>query len=194
VEPYLLGYRLALGFDIYGRQQLPTHYISYQTDTLGAGLRLGFALREDLSLQARYSIYRQSIVLPNYLHDCNNINPDFISTFPTPGAFNNGNPATTFPGLAGTGTTKHQLLFQWRPRYRSRWAPERTGHPSSRPLIYNRLTTIAIRPRHGGFAQPGCRRRRRRVRFLRETADFQRYYGDQRGRRRAAPGAHDQRI
>ena len=37
-------------------------------------------LREDLSLQMRYSIYRQEIVLPNALHDCNNINPDFINT------------------------------------------------------------------------------------------------------------------
>ena len=66
VEPYLLGYRLALGLDLYAKQQLPTNFISYQTDTIGAGLRLGVALREDLALQLRYSIYRQEIVLPSY--------------------------------------------------------------------------------------------------------------------------------
>ena len=113
VEPFLLGYRLALGIDLYGKQQLPTNFISYQTDTIGANLRLGFALREDLSLQLRYSIYQSTIVLPTYLNNCNNINPDFINTFPTPTVFDvNGNPiggygssaATTFPGAAGTGT------------------------------------------------------------------------------------------
>ena len=100
VEPYLLGYRLALGFDLYGKQQLPTNFISYQTDTLGAGLRLGVALREDLSLQLRYSLYRQEIVLPSYLDNCNNLNPNFITTFPTPNAYGT-TPATTFgpPGL-----------------------------------------------------------------------------------------------
>jgi outer membrane protein insertion porin family len=100
VEPYLLGYRLALGVDLYGKQQLPTSFISYQTDTLGAGLRLGVALREDLALQLRYSIYRQSIQLPSYLNNCNNINPDFINTFPTPQAYG-ASPATTFGGLPG---------------------------------------------------------------------------------------------
>jgi outer membrane protein insertion porin family len=95
VEPYLLGYRLALGLDLYARQQLPTNFISYQTDTLGAGLRLGVALREDLALQLRYSIYRQEIVLPLTLRNCNNINPDWITTFPTPGA---GIPFPAQPG------------------------------------------------------------------------------------------------
>jgi outer membrane protein insertion porin family len=100
VEPYLFGYRLAFGLDLYGKQQLPTNFISYQTDTLGAGLRLGVALREDLALQLRYSIYRQQIVLPNFLNNCNNISPDFINTFPTPNA-NGTSLATTFQGLAG---------------------------------------------------------------------------------------------
>jgi outer membrane protein insertion porin family len=100
VEPYLLGYRLALGLDLYAKEQLPTNFISYQTDTIGAGVRLGVALREDLSLQLRYSIYQQKIVLPSYLDNCNNINPDFINTFPTPNV-NGTTPATTFHGLPG---------------------------------------------------------------------------------------------
>ena len=65
VEPYLLDYRVALGLDLYQRQQLANNYISYNTKTLGFSPRLGFSLREDLSLQLRYSIYEQEISLPS---------------------------------------------------------------------------------------------------------------------------------
>lgn len=73
VEPYLLDYRVALGLDLYQRQQLSNSYISYGTKTLGFSPRLGFSLREDLSLQLRYSIYQQEITLPSYLANCNNV-------------------------------------------------------------------------------------------------------------------------
>jgi outer membrane protein insertion porin family len=73
VEPYLLDYRVALGLDLYQRQQLANSYISYGTKTLGFSPRLGFQLREDLSLQLRYSIYQQEITLPSYLANCNNV-------------------------------------------------------------------------------------------------------------------------
>ncbi len=72
VEPYLLDYRVALGLDFYQRQQLANSYISYGTKTLGFSPRLGFALREDLALQLRYSIYQQEIQLPYNLANCNN--------------------------------------------------------------------------------------------------------------------------
>ncbi|MDA9523108.1 membrane protein [Bradyrhizobium sp. CCBAU 11434] len=90
VEPYLLDYRVALGLDLYQRQQLSNSYISYGTKTLGFSPRLGFALREDLSLQLRYSIYRQEITLPSYLANCNNV--------PTSGAFN---PSPAYAALNG---------------------------------------------------------------------------------------------
>lgn len=73
VEPYLLDYRIALGLDLYQRQQLANSYISYGTKTLGFSPRLGFSLREDLALQLRYSIYQQEITLPSYLANCNNV-------------------------------------------------------------------------------------------------------------------------
>src|SRR3989440_2946726 len=72
VEPYLLDYRVALRLDLFQRQQLANSYISYGTSTLGFSPRLGFALREDLSLQLRYSIYQQKISLPSFLANCNN--------------------------------------------------------------------------------------------------------------------------
>ncbi|TMJ57286.1 MAG: outer membrane protein assembly factor BamA, partial [Alphaproteobacteria bacterium] len=67
-----LDYRVALGLDLFQRQQLANSYISYGTSTLGFSPRLGFALREDLSLQLRYSIYQQKISLPSFLANCNN--------------------------------------------------------------------------------------------------------------------------
>ena len=72
VEPYLLDYRVALGLDMFYREQLANSFISYGTKTLGFSPRLGFGLREDLSLQLRYSIYQQQISLPSNLANCNN--------------------------------------------------------------------------------------------------------------------------
>jgi len=72
IDPYVLDYRVALGLDAYYREQLPNSYISYGTKTIGFSPRLGFQLREDLSLQLRYSIYEQDISLPAYLANCNN--------------------------------------------------------------------------------------------------------------------------
>src|SRR5712664_4094540 len=72
VEPYLLDYRVALGLDMFYREQLANSFISYGTKTLGFSPRLGFGLREDLSLQLRYSIYQQEIQLPANLANCNN--------------------------------------------------------------------------------------------------------------------------
>ncbi|HVV40813.1 MAG TPA: outer membrane protein assembly factor BamA [Nitrobacter sp.] len=82
VQPYLLDYRVALGLDFYQREQLANSYISYDMKTIGFSPRLGFGLREDLTLQLRYSIYQQEVSLPSYMQNCNN-NPG--SSFnPTP--------------------------------------------------------------------------------------------------------------
>jgi outer membrane protein insertion porin family len=72
VEPYLLDYRVALGLDLFQREQLANSYISYGTKTIGFSPRLGFSLREDLALQVRYSIYQQKISLPDQLRNCDN--------------------------------------------------------------------------------------------------------------------------
>src|SRR5439155_10697316 len=109
VEPYLLDYRVALGLDLFQRQQLANSYISYGTKTLGFSPRLGFSLREDLALQLRYSIYQQQIQLPNNLANCNNNTSNSILAFsPTPAFANlNGVPAGgTLNGVtdaSGTG-------------------------------------------------------------------------------------------
>jgi len=65
VEPYLLGYRMAGGIDLFARQNLTSNYVSYETKTIGGNLRVGFALTEELALQPHYSLYRQEITLPS---------------------------------------------------------------------------------------------------------------------------------
>jgi outer membrane protein insertion porin family len=86
VEPYLLGYRVALGLDFYQRKQLASNYVSYDSKSIGFSPRLGFQLREDLNLQLRYSISQQEITLPSYLTNCNNFGAGVpgSSYFPTP--------------------------------------------------------------------------------------------------------------
>lgn len=103
VEPYLLDYRVALGLDVSYREQLANDYVSYSTTTLGFSPRLGFALREDLSLQLRYSLYQQSITLPSILNNCNNLaGPAF---FPTPTYI-----GTVLGGVDPTGNAQAGLL------------------------------------------------------------------------------------
>jgi outer membrane protein insertion porin family len=85
-EPYFLDTRSSMGIDLFAKQTLASSYISYGTESLGGTLKWGLPLREDLSFQLRYSAFTQKITLPSYLNDCNNINPDNATTFPTPAA------------------------------------------------------------------------------------------------------------
>ena len=105
VEPYLLDYRVALGLDTYYREQLPNAFISYGTKTLGFSPRIGLTLREDLSLQLRYSIYEQQIALPFYLDNCNNNPTNGLPFNPSPAwvAANGATAATALGAVDSTG-------------------------------------------------------------------------------------------
>ncbi|WP_291842324.1 outer membrane protein assembly factor BamA [Bradyrhizobium sp.] len=107
VEPYLLDYRVALGLDLFQREQLANRFISYGTKTIGFSPRLGFSLREDLALQLRYSIYQQEIQLPSTLANCNNNASNSLLAFnPTPAfAQLNGIPnGGTLGGVTDSGS------------------------------------------------------------------------------------------
>ena len=80
VEPYLLGYRMAGGIDLFARQSFATSYVSYNTQTIGVNLRLGFALSEELTFTPHYSIFQQEVSLPDYLNNC--ISPVTTGLFP----------------------------------------------------------------------------------------------------------------
>ncbi len=103
VEPYLLGYRVALGMDFYQRKQTASSYVSYDSKTIGFSPRLGFQLREDLSLQLRYSISQQEISLPYYLNNCNN-NEASAAYYPTPAYLAAGG-STVNPNPGGAAFT-----------------------------------------------------------------------------------------
>jgi len=105
-EPYFLDERLSAGVSLFAKETLANSYISYGTESIGGTLTLGIPLREDLTMQLRYSLYEQKITLPQTLDDCNNINPDFVTTFPTSAAITaaGANVNTIFPGTNGTNS------------------------------------------------------------------------------------------
>ena len=70
VEPFLFGYRMAGGIDLFARQNLASNYISYDSQTIGTNLRLGFALTEEIAFQPRYTFYQQKITLPTQYDNC----------------------------------------------------------------------------------------------------------------------------
>jgi outer membrane protein insertion porin family len=71
-EPFLLGYRMSGGIDLFAKQSEPTPYLTYGSEVYGTTLRLGFALTEEVKLGLRYSIYQQDITLANNLNNCIN--------------------------------------------------------------------------------------------------------------------------
>src|SRR5581483_4122689 len=100
VDPYLFGYRVAGGLDLFMRTQLASSYVSYNTKTFGIAPRLVFALREDLTMQLRYTLTKTEVSISPLLMNCNNVNPNFLNTFPTPAFTPNGlntSAATTAP-------------------------------------------------------------------------------------------------
>ena len=97
VEPYFLDQRLSAGVDLFARQTLSSPYLSYGSTSIGTNLKMGVPLREDLSFQLRYSIYWTQINLVSSLDDCNNVNPNFSTTFPTLNAVT----AATAAGVIG---------------------------------------------------------------------------------------------
>ena len=101
VEPYFLNQRISAGIDLFARETLANSYFSYGTQSIGGSLKLGIPLREDFALQLRYSIYTQSIQLPTYLNDCNNLNPDFATSFPNQQALTaaGGNAGNLWPNF-----------------------------------------------------------------------------------------------
>jgi outer membrane protein insertion porin family len=105
VEPYFLGERLALGLDIFAKQTTTATFVSYTSSTVGGDIKFGIPITDYVSLQTRYSAYVQEIQLPLQYNNCNNINPDFINTFPTPTGFATGNFAGPYAAAGSPAQT-----------------------------------------------------------------------------------------
>ena len=106
VDPYMFGYRVAGGLDIFQKTQLASSYVSYNTKTFGIAPRIAFALREDLTMQLRYAITKTEVNISPLLANCNNLSPNFFNTFPTPFGTPNGlnSSAATTPPVPGFTT------------------------------------------------------------------------------------------
>ena len=130
-DPYFLGYRVGWGVDLYHREQTAANSLSYDSQTTGFGTRLGFALREDLSMQVRYSLYRQEVRCPSRS----------TTVFFRPHAPINGG-AGVVPGKPVTPTAKPRCRCAWSSR-RARYGPRRSAIRSPT----TRWTTTATRPR-----------------------------------------------
>jgi outer membrane protein insertion porin family len=61
---------MAGGIDLFARQTMATNYVSYDTQTVGVNLRLGFALSEEIAFSPHYSIYQQKVSLPDQFNNC----------------------------------------------------------------------------------------------------------------------------
>ena len=81
-EPYFPDTRTSMGVDLFAKETIANSYLSYGTQSYGGTLKWGIPIREDLAFQLRYSAFVQDLSLPSYLNDCNNINPNFATTFP----------------------------------------------------------------------------------------------------------------
>ncbi|PLX39985.1 MAG: outer membrane protein assembly factor BamA [Hyphomicrobiales bacterium] len=60
-EPYFLGRKIAFGVDIFGTETDLTSSSGFKSRQVGAGLRFGFPLGEDLYLNTRYSLTEEKI-------------------------------------------------------------------------------------------------------------------------------------
>jgi len=64
-EPYFLGYRMSAGIDLFSKFSDQTRYSRYENRMTGGTLRLGLPMTEEFTITARYSLYQQSLDIPN---------------------------------------------------------------------------------------------------------------------------------
>lgn len=91
-EPYFLDQRISAGFDIFAKKSDAYNYSYYGSTSIGGTLRFGVPITEEISFSPHYSLYEQSISIPNSssrpYNDCSN---PIIGVTPLP-IFPAGNP------------------------------------------------------------------------------------------------------
>ena len=203
VEPYIFDQRVSGGIDLFARDTLASPYLSYGTASYGTNLKAGVPLREDLSFQGRYSVYWNQINLLSSLNDCNNVNPNFVTSFPTLNAAN----AATAAGVVNAGLShlSHcggrrrpiKLHDSKRPQHQRRLAADPRGaflrrlfDVVGRLRLYLQHTRQQQAPDQRSVAErrPGHRRPRRRLQIHPHRGGFpQLLRGRVRSRRHRAP-------
>jgi outer membrane protein insertion porin family len=62
-DPYFAGRRISAGFDLYQKDRDNSDYQSYELDTIGGALRLGFPITDPLTFGVNYQLYQRDISL-----------------------------------------------------------------------------------------------------------------------------------
>ena len=181
-EPYFLDYRSSMGVDLFAKQTLASSYLSYGTESYGGTLKWGLPLREDLALQLRYSAFEQKITLPSTLDSCNNINPNFSTTFPTPQAIqaDAAQNASSDYGLSSTGGSPTSCFALGQASLPIRVELQQGAYLSSilgYGLVYNSLDNNKL-PTSGVYVSFGqdFSGLGGAVSYLRSTVDVRAYY------------------
>ena len=212
VEPYFLDQRLSAGIDLFARQTLSSPYLSYGSTSYGTNLKTGVPLREDLSFQLRYSIYWSQINLVSSLDNCNNINPNFSTTFPTVNALN----AATAAGVVGAAYPGFNpaLGLNPNPGPDQLQCPQRRAKQcriaaGARGAFSRRLSDLARRlrvdlqhprqqqapdQRSAAELRPGCRRPWRRRQISAHRGGFPQLLRDRFGSRRPPASARRRHV
>ncbi len=68
-DPYFMGRRIAAGFDLYQKERDSDSTTSYDMETVGGALRLGFPITDPLTFGVNYQLYRRDIELDDGLKD-----------------------------------------------------------------------------------------------------------------------------
>ena len=83
VEPYFLGYRLALGLDSSPSRPESTSYTSYDIETIGCATALRLrAARRSRAPVALFDLPAEDLAAEPILTNCNNVSPNFVNTLP----------------------------------------------------------------------------------------------------------------
>lgn len=64
-EPYLFGYRMSGGFDIFHSQTRNSRFALHESSVTGGTLRIGVPITDEFSVGLKYSLYNTKITLPN---------------------------------------------------------------------------------------------------------------------------------
>jgi outer membrane protein insertion porin family len=68
-DPYFAGRRIAAGFDLYQKERNSSDFTSYDLETVGGALRLGFPITDPLTFGVNYQLYSRDIGLSSELTD-----------------------------------------------------------------------------------------------------------------------------
>ncbi|NNM72493.1 outer membrane protein assembly factor BamA [Enterovirga aerilata] len=108
-EPYFLGYRFAAGFDLFSKYSDQTQYSRYENRTTGGQIRIGLPLTEESGVTLRYSLYEQSLKIPNTtrrpFNDCSVPIPGYTTLNPNGTA---AYPACAYDGEASIAVKESQ--------------------------------------------------------------------------------------